>query len=732
VRRGEYRAEVSVLTVHLRRYPTPQGWGGGQLLAVELAEGEVRQLRYGGAVVQRILLEPPLLATYLGPQLRERRGVLVDELPEEVVQAVLAAEDVRFFRHSGLSLRGILRAAWTNLRGGTIRQGGSTLTQQLVKNLYLTHERSWVRKLREAVLAVMLEARYDKRQILQAYLNEIYWGRNGPVNLIGLGAAAHAYFSKEAASLELEEAALLAGIIQAPSAYSPTAHPEKAKQRRDWVLGRLGELGWVDEARVRAALARPVELVPSPSLVRRAPYFADAMAHEARRRFGIATLDDAGFSLFGTVDALDQRLAEEAVAKGLEAIPGRVPKGKAALQAALVSLDPATGEILAYVGGRDYRASQFDRAGRARRQAGSAFKPVVLSAAFLHRTALPATLLEDSPLTVTLAGRRWSPKNDDGNFRGWVTVRYAMEQSLNVPVARLALQVGLPRVVKMAEAMGVATPLQPVPALALGAFAITPLELSTVYATLAAGGVRPTPHGLRAVIDPQGAPLPPLGSVGGERVMPPAVAYLVNSVLQGVARFGTGAAVARHGVEDAIAGKTGTSNDGRDMWFAGYSPDRASLVWVGYDDNRPTRLSGSRAALPIWSRFTVGVRPPGGYPDFPLPEGVVRAAIDPASGELATDYCPQRVVEVFPRGQEPTSPCRYHGFYDPYGYPGLPPEVVASAEDEARRAEQEAAAEAAAAEAERGGDERPSRFRRWLRRVFGSEKQPGDRRTNPP
>jgi penicillin-binding protein 1B len=712
---GRFRKSEKLVAVYLRPFPTRDGVARGGRVEVEFAGRRVQKVTVGGEEVSAATLEPPLLHSYYGPELRERRPVAVDELPEEVVQAVLAAEDDRFFRHGGLSLPGILRAAWVNLRGGEVRQGGSTLTQQLVKNLYLTHERTLARKAQEAVLALLLELRYDKRDILQAYLNEVYWGRSGTVSLIGIGAAARAYFGKEAAQLDLGEAAALAGMIRSPGEASPVAQPERARARRDWVLDRLAALGWVEGARLEAARAgelRPAPIVPP---YRQAPYFADAMVQEARARFGAADLEDAGYTLLSTLSLHDQERAEEAVAWGLQALEKGWQKGKPGrLQSALVSVDPRSGEILAYVGGRDYGESQFDRAGQARRQAGSAFKPVVYAAAFEARTASPATLLEDAPLTVTLARSVWTPRNDDDEFHGWVSARLALEESYNVATARLGLQTGLERVVELARALGIQSPLRPVPALALGAFEVTPLELATVYATLANGGARPALHGLAAVLDPAGAPLAGGAVPEPEAVLSPEATYLLNSILQGVLDRGTGASVRAQGVGDALAGKTGTTNGSRDSWFAGYAPSRTTLVWVGYDDNSSTRLSGARAALPIWGRFTAAVRPPGGYPMFPQPRGISTAAVDPETGELATERCPRVLTEVFLEGHAPRELCHLHGgwFVRALAEPPAAPPGWESVPDPQARQEES--------------------FRTWLRRVLGRRDPPPRRGPSPP
>jgi membrane peptidoglycan carboxypeptidase len=338
----------------------------------------------------------------------------------------------------------------------------------------------------------------------------------------------------------------------------------------------------------------------------------------------------------------------------------RSDRRKGPLEGALLSVDPRDGAILAYVGGRSYSRSQFDRVRRARRQAGSAFKPVVYAAAFEEAVVTPATLVRDSPITVKAKGLVWKPQNYDRGFRGMVTVRTALEQSLNVPTVRLALQVGLSRVIDLAEDMGFTAKFATVPALALGAFEATPYEMAQVYATFANEGARPELHGLAAIRDRFGEAILGDDLPAPRRVMPPEASYLVTSILQGAMDHGTASPARGHGVRDRLAGKTGTTNDRRDNWFAGYSPDRVTVVWVGYDDNARTRLSGARAALPIWSRFTAAVRPIGGYLPFTPPRGIVTLTVDPTTGQIATEACPHRVSEVFPEWQAPTEPCRLH------------------------------------------------------------------------
>ncbi len=689
---GAFRPVPGGVLINLRRFPGPRGPEGGGLLDVRFGGGRVTRLERRGAAVAEASLEPVLLAAFVGDARTDRRRLAPGALPEPLVHAVLAAEDDAFFSHRGVSPGAIARAAWADLRAGGAVQGGSTLTQQLVKNLALSDERTLTRKVREAALAALVELRFSKDEILRAYLDTVYLGTHDGVGLIGVGVAARAYFGKDPDQLSLAEAATLAGMIAAPAHTSPIVHAERARSRRDWVLRRMAGLGFVPREEADRAASAPVEVAPTPVAPVRAPFVTGAARVEARERVGGAPLERAGLALLSTLEWRDQEAAEEAVRGGLARLERGPRRVAAPLEAALVSLDPRDGAVLAYVGGRDWTISQFDRVADAHRQAGSAFKPVVYAAAFALGVVAPASILQDEPLAISSGGSIWQPRDDDGEFRGPLPARAALEASRNVPAARLGLDTGLPTVVATARAMGVTSPLESVPALSLGAFAVTPRELATVYATLAAEGMRPTVHLLAAAIGPDGTPVPLRALPDAVRALPAPVAFLLTDVLRGVLDRGTGQSARALGVEDPLAGKTGTSNDGRDAWFAGYSPDRVTVVWVGRDDDSAAGVTGARAALPVWSRFTLAVRPLGGFPAFVQPDGLVRVLIDPASGELATSRCPDVKEELFLAGRTPRATCHLHG-----GWLALP-----------------------VAQGEGVPTERPGFFRRLLAGLFGA------------
>ncbi len=657
---GTFHSELTEASteIFLRSRPSTQGWLAAERVRVVFSGLRIGSIEAAGQPVEEFQLEPRVLASIYGPDLIERRPVRLAALPRELVLAVLAAEDAGYFEHRGVSITGIARAAWVNLMRGGVAQGGSTLTQQLAKNLYLTHDRTMVRKVREGLLSLSLELRFDKSRLLEAYLNEIYWGRSGRVSLLGVGAVSRAMFAKDAAELTLNEAALLAGIIRSPSNLDPREYPEAALKRRNQVLERMVELEWITPEHAEGVLAADLPELRNGLTDRYRGYFVDAVRREVEQRYGKVDLSVAGWSLLSTLDLEDQLAAEAILPWGLELLEQTGERDQ--LQGVLMSADPETGEIRAWVGGRDYVESQFDRGSLARRQPGSAFKPIVLAAALENGSATPATMLDDSPLRMKDDDGVWEPQNYDRQFRGWMTTRDVIEQSINVPSIRLGQKTGWTKVVATARKMGVTSPLRPLPSMALGSFEIGPVELLTVYSTLATGGVRPELHLLRGALDSQGEPVRGEPAAAPKRVLRPEVAYQVNHVLQGVLDRGTARRTRVMGFRDPLAGKTGTTNGGRDSWFVGYAPNRATLVWVGYDDNLASGLSGSTAALPIWTRFADERRPPGGYRVFQPPPGMRFVPIDVVTGQMAVKGCSEIRTEAFFDDQLPLQACELH------------------------------------------------------------------------
>jgi len=632
-------------------------------IRLEVRDERIARVTRDGADAPAAAIEGEVLTGGADQPREEYRPIKLTDAPSVLVDAVLAAEDHRFFQHAGLDLRGLARALWANVRAGRVTEGGSTITQQLVKNRLLTPHRTVMRKLREAWLASLIEWRYSKAQILEAYLNEIYLGQRGALAIRGVGAAARAYFAKEVHQLSAGEAALLAAMVRAPNTYSPALNPEGARRRRDVILARMRELHMLDAAAYERSRREPVRALARPRPGQSAPYFTDHVRREVEERFG------QGARIVTTLDLTLQRFAETAVAGGLDQLESRFSRlrraePRARLQAALVALDPATGEIRAFVGGRDYEVSQFDRVTLARRQPGSAFKPFVYLAALRPRErGLPftaATMVDDAPITITVDGKPWSPRNYEDRYEGRVSVRHALEQSLNGATVRVAQAVGSPAIVETARLLGLAQNAAPVPALALGALEVAPLDLAGAYLPFANGGRRPGAiRSVRAVYQADGSQVLPGDAQAPSRVITPAEAYLMTSLLQGVVRSGTASSAQSIGVRGQVAGKTGTTNEGRDAWFVGYSSRLVALVWVGFDDGQAHGLSGAAAALPIWSQFMKQALDAYPAPSFAVPEGITMANVDATNGKLAGNACPLVVREIFLAGTEP-GPCTEH------------------------------------------------------------------------
>ncbi|HET7296671.1 MAG TPA: PBP1A family penicillin-binding protein, partial [Gemmatimonadales bacterium] len=616
---GQFRRDAGSWEIFLVA-PSVPGRPTARRIRLEVEGERIARVRVDGADVEEARLEPEvLLSVGAGPG-EAYRPVRLGEIPKALRDAILAAEDERFFEHGGVDARALLRASWANLRARKVVEGGSTITQQLVKNRLLRPDRTVFRKLQEVWLATAVEWRYSKEQILEAYLNDVYLGQWQGGAIRGVGAASRVYFGKEVHQLTLGESALLAAMIRAPNSYSPAVSPQRARRRRDVVLARMRGLGKIGETDYRLALREPVRAPDVRAGGLFAPYAADVIRQEID---AIGNSDGGAQRVFSTLDLPLQRFAETAVARGLDRLESQLPRLRRRdpaerLQAVLIALDPATGEVRALVGGRDYRTSPFNRATLARRQPGSAFKPFVYLAALAARGERPpftaASLVDDAPITVMVSGRPWSPRNYKDRYEGPVTVRRALEDSLNGATVRIAQTVGLPAIVRTARALGIESELEAVPAVALGAFEVTPLELARAYLPLAGGGLT---HSVRLVESVADGSHSTVATRDESRpVLSPAEAYLMTSLLFGVMRTGTGARAAALGVPETVAGKTGTTNEGRDAWFVGYSSNLLALVWVGFDDGRPHGLSGAEAALPIWSDFMKQAL--GAYPAAPF------------------------------------------------------------------------------------------------------------------
>jgi penicillin-binding protein 1A len=644
-------------------------------------------------------VEPPRKTVVL-----DRRGEVIDEffienrspmplaqVPEVIRQAVLATEDRRFFHHWGLDVAGVLRAVASNLTAGKIRQGASTITQQLARSAFLSNSQTLERKIKEAVLAIRLERSFSKEEILEFYLNRIYFGEG----TYGVEAAAQRYFGKSCRDVTLPEAALLAGLPANPAAYSPLHHPEAAKRRRNSVLRRMEDTGVIDRQTRADAEASEIRLAAGPRGESPSAYFTEMVRQELMDRFGGAQVYEGGLTVYTTLDLDLQRAAVRAMETQLEAIEAEkslayrrvlhaglrgdstIARGArtAYLQGALVALEPQNGAIRALVGGRSFAESNFNRAVQARRQPGSAFKPIVAAQA-IRQGYTPNSILQDTPLSYHWGGQTWAPQNFDHKFRGPVTLRYTLQKSINIPTIRLLEAVGPKNVVEMAERIGFTGHITPQLSLALGTAEVTPLEITSAYASFANRGIRVEPYSIERVEDRSGRFLLEHRPVSHE-VLDERSSYFMISLLRSVIDHGTGyPARGKYGFDAPAAGKTGTTDDYSDAWFVGFVPRLACGVWVGFDARKSigSRMTGAAAALPAWCGFMNEAVKVYGKEEFPAPEGVVVVTTCAVTGLLATPGCPRTISDVFRPGEQPTRYCSIHSGMAPVPDQGAPAE----------------------------------------------------------
>lgn len=584
-----------------------------------------------------------------------RQPVTLGDISPWLAKATLAVEDRRFYDHAGVDVRGLIRAAWVDVRHLSKKEGASTLTQQLARNLYLTHERTWTRKLKEAWYAARLEHSYSKNEILQMYLNQIYYGHGA----YGAEAAARLYFGKPAKSLSMAECALLAGIPKGPRYYSPHLHPAQAENRRIKVLQAMRETGEITlEQAAEAKRDRPV-VAPLPDEPdRTAPYFSDYVRKIAVERLGIdeRLLADGGLIITTTLDSKMQKAAETSVKNGLP--------GESNLQAALVAIDPRNGYIKAMVGGRSYKHNQFNRVFASTRQPGSSFKPFVYAAALDQRVLTPTTRFRSEPTIFYYDNNReiYRPSNfNDRYFHGEIGLRQAIASSDNIYAVNAIMQVGPEEVVKMARKLGVTSRLKAVPSLALGTFPVSPYEMASAFSVFAGGGRKAEPLAILRIEDRAGHILYE-AHPRTEQVISPSLAYVTTRLLESVFDQGGTAHRVAGMLKRPVAGKSGTTNS--DAWFVGYTPELTTAVWLGYDRGKAVTSSEAHRAAPIFAAFTESAlqdRPPA---MFPMPPDVLSVYIDPDNGLLAAPGCPNPVLETFLTGTEPTETCALHAAKD--------------------------------------------------------------------
>jgi penicillin-binding protein 1B len=671
---GEYRYIGDDLEIFLNNFEYPDMEFHAMPVLVETDGGTVRTIKRvtDGITLRGARIEPELITSIYDNEMEDRVPVTLDSVPKVLVDAVIATEDKSFYSHEGISIRGTLAALVKDIKSKSLTAGGSTLTQQLVKNLYLNPERTFTRKAQEALMAVLLEMRYSKEQILETYMNEIYLGQNGSVQIVGVEQASQVYFGKKVTYLTLSEAATLAGVIRSPNVLSPLKYPERAKPRRDTVLGLMRDQQKISEREYLETVASPLTVTRFPKTSRSAPFFVDLVLKQLRETYPETQLRTQGLRIFTTLDTIMQRSAEAALDDGIGALGKKykhIRNSQTPLEGVVVTVQPGTGYVKALVGGRNYSKTQFNRAIQARRQPGSLFKPFVyLSAMDPARGAqalTASTVLDDSPIAVQAGAAVWRPQNYDNRFHGRVTVREALAHSYNIPAVRAAIDAGVPNVIKTANSIGVESRLEPYPSISLGSFEVTPLEIAFAYSVFANLGVKAEPVSILAVIQHDGKLLE-TRNAKMKRVAPASVTYVMNDILKDVFKYGTAGRARSLGFEHEYAGKTGTTSNYRDAWIIGYSPRILSLVWIGFDDGHSVRLAGGDACLPIWTKHMNRIDGLIADVDWKRPEDVTEREIDPQSGLLATPYCPATRTESYVAGTEPESVCSLHaGSGDP-------------------------------------------------------------------
>jgi penicillin-binding protein 1B len=616
-------------------------------------------------------LEPEVITNLFDSSREKRRIVRFDDLPNVMVNAVLSAEDKRFFEHGGFDIVRVIGAGLADLKIGHRAQGASTIDMQVARSFFFTTKREWRRKIKETLMAFEIDQRFTKQQIFELYANEIYLGNRGSFSIRGFGEGAQAYFGKDVREISLGEAAFLAGIIRAPNRYSASErHLDRAIESRDRVLAQMVENGYVTQAQADAAKKEKFHFVSGGIESSSAPYFVDMVKDHLLDQFSETDLQTQSYRIYTTLDPELQKAASAAVLSGMQGVDKLLAKRYAAwkkkgqavpqVQVALVALDPHTGEIRALIGGRNYGESQLNHA-LAHRQPGSVFKPFVYAAAQgMQPVVTPVTTVEDVPTTFDFDGKEYTPDNYGQEFYGTVTVQDALIHSLNVATVKVAEMIGFQRVVDVARQMGLGNNIQATPAVALGAYEMTPVDVAAGYTPFATNGYRSEPLFLRSVLAADGS----VEESAGPRtrgVLDSRVAFLVTSLMEDVINRGTGVTVRSMGFAAPAAGKTGTSRDG---WFAGFTSNLLCVIWIGFDDNRDLELSGSQSAAPVWAEFmkrAVALPQYRNTQPFTPPPGVIAESIDPQTGLLAGPSCPQSVNEYFVSGTEPTQTCELHG-----------------------------------------------------------------------
>jgi penicillin-binding protein 1B len=655
-------------------FPGPESYFDEEAGLIKFANGRISQIvsLRDNTVRGQYQLEPQLITNLFDRNREKRRLVKFTDIPKVLIDAVTSAEDKRFFQHQGFDPLRIVKAVYVDLKEGRKEQGASTLSQQLAKNLWLEPEKRWTRKVAELLITLRLEQTLSKQQIFEDYANQIYLGSRGSFRINGFGEAAEAYFGKDIRQLTLPEAATLAGIIQRPGHYNPYRYPDRVRDRRNVVLSLMRQNDAISDRDYAVAVESPLTLAKGAVQSLDAPYFIDQVNEFLQSQFQDIDFQSSSFRVYTTLDLDLQRAASEAVREGMQSVDDLIRKQKRfkgqpipEAQCALIALDPHTGEIKALSGGRNYGVSQLNHI-LSKRQPGSIFKPFVYTAAM--NTAIEGgphiltagTTVLDEPTTFWYDNKPYAPSNFKHQFYGTVTLRQALAHSMNVATVKVGEMVGFDTVVELAKKAGLNYNIQPTPAVALGSYEVTPMEMAGAYTIFANQGVYVKPNFVSMVRSQDGKAI--YNNKKEERtVLDPRVAYLMTNLMEEVMRSGTAAGVRARGFGVPAAGKTGTSD--HDGWFAGYTSDLLCIVWVGFDDNRELDLEGAHSALPIWTDFMKRALQYHAYRDarpFQAPDGIVSAQIDPESGMLATPYCPTTISEVYISGTQPVTSCPLH------------------------------------------------------------------------
>ena len=657
--------------------PAPRPVAKGKKPPPPRVADRVQRIELGARPSERVLLDAPVL-TALGGEREKRRPVALAAIPARLQQAVLSIEDRRFYEHPGFDPIGMVGAVISNLRGkARYDRGASTITQQVARNVFLpkmfpgmtlqeARQKSWRRKALEIWVSFIITTRASKDAILEMYLNDMTLGQRGSFGIVGVPEAARLFFGKDVSNLTLAEAATIAGVFQSPSALSPFNNPARCKERRNVVLQSMVDAGYVPQDVVDRAIHEPLVVVQR-ALEAEAPYFVDFVGQTLAEQYpGLTTTTTQAVDVYTTLDLHLQRLAQDAVRAGLTQVDSLLSKrkrGKA--EAALIAVDPRSGEILAFVGGRSYNQSQYNRAIISRRQPGSVFKPFVFLAAFEQAMAegrtdvTPASITNDQQETFEFDDQVWTPENYEHEYDGPITFRDALAHSRNLGTIHVAQAAGYDRVAAFWRKLGVGAAPKAYPSIALGVFEATPYEIATAYTLFPNGGMlRSLQHIAR--ITSGGKDVMKRSTVVAREVAKPQTTFLVTNMMRSVLNGGTAASARSAGFTLDAAGKTGTTNDLRDAWFAGFTPELLTVVWVGFDDNQPVGLSGARAALPIWTQFMKSALAGRASVPVTVPGGIVFVEIDAQTGKLAAANCPKVISESFIAGTEPREVCDLH------------------------------------------------------------------------